>query len=243
VSAQVPISRSLSEVGGSLSETEQKAVARLLSDPSYFPMEFRAWIKNYIESSDITFPASSILGLGASASGRTQLPAGIVLPYAGNNYGPDVLPCNGASLDRNDYDKLFAAIGVTWGSADATHFNVPDLRDRALYMAGSSVALGATDGLATGSRGGPFHHHAVNIATDTEANHRHNANANNYCQTNGTQIIVQSGADFQFYQVGSFSSNTAPGGNHSHQVNGNTGGGFGLAPSYAGVIYVITTAK
>ena len=39
------------------------------------------------------------------------------------------LHCNGASLLRADYLNLFTAIGVIHGSADGTHFNIPDLRD------------------------------------------------------------------------------------------------------------------
>lgn len=40
------------------------------------------------------------------------------------------LECNGASLLRADYAALFAVIGTVFGAADATHFNIPDLRGR-----------------------------------------------------------------------------------------------------------------
>ncbi len=45
---------------------------------------------------------------------------------------PDVrwLLCDGASLLRADYPALFTAIGTSFGSVDATHFTLPDLRDR-----------------------------------------------------------------------------------------------------------------
>lgn len=36
------------------------------------------------------------------------------------------LACDGASLLRASYPALFAVIGVTYGSVDGTHFNVPD---------------------------------------------------------------------------------------------------------------------
>ncbi len=56
------------------------------------------------------------------------------------------LPCDGASYLRADYPQLFAAIGVLWGSADGTHFNVPDFRDKTLVDAGSSFAITDTGG-------------------------------------------------------------------------------------------------
>lgn len=40
------------------------------------------------------------------------------------------LLCTGQSLLRASYPALFDAIGVLYGAADATHFNVPDLRGR-----------------------------------------------------------------------------------------------------------------
>ncbi len=40
------------------------------------------------------------------------------------------LACDGTSYLRTDYPSLFAAIGTTHGSADGTHFNVPDMRRR-----------------------------------------------------------------------------------------------------------------
>jgi microcystin-dependent protein len=214
-------------------------VTRLLSDPSFFPMEFRAWIKNYIESSDITFPASSILGLGSSASGRTQLPPGIILAYGGDTYGPDVVPCNGASLDAHDYDLLFAAIGTKWGSVDADHFNVPDLRDRTIYGAGSVVALGATDGKALGSRGGPHHHHGINMATDSGGVHKHNAGSGAFVVTGSGLMDPTGGGGYTLAAIGQTANSPA----HSHVINGDTSGGYDNNPSYAGVGYVITTGK
>jgi microcystin-dependent protein len=245
VSAVPSFSGSLS--GGqaqTISEEDAKAIAKLLSDPSYFPMEFRAWIKNYIEQSDITFPASAITGIGGvSASGATNLPAGIIIIYAGSVFGPDVLPCNGASLDVNDYDKLYAAIGPSWGQVDATHFNIPDFRDRTLFMAGSIVGLAASDGLALGSRGGPHHHHAVALGTDSQGNHKHNAKSGVFAQSDGTQFVLMAGADYPTYRVASVGSTTDSVGSHSHSVQGDTGGGYGTDPSWAGVNFCITTGK
>ena len=89
-----------------------------------------------------------------------NLPAGVILPFAGGTIPSNCLHCNGAQISRTDYELLFQAIGVTWGAGNGTStFNVPDLRDRALYGAGTSSASRLTDGRAVGSRGGPYHHH------------------------------------------------------------------------------------
>lgn len=40
------------------------------------------------------------------------------------------LLCQGQSLLRTQYPRLFAALGTTYGAADSTHFNLPDMRGR-----------------------------------------------------------------------------------------------------------------
>jgi microcystin-dependent protein len=64
------------------------------------------------------------------------------------------LECDGASYLRADFPDLFAVIGTTYGAADGTHFNVPDLRGRVTLGAGtgpglSTYALGQTLGEET----------------------------------------------------------------------------------------------
>ena len=42
---------------------------------------------------------------------------------------PGYLYCDGSDVSRQAYDKLFAAIGTTWGEGDGVEtFNIPDLR-------------------------------------------------------------------------------------------------------------------
>lgn len=55
------------------------------------------------------------------------VPAGVVWKYSGNdNNVPDgFLLCNGASVSRTTYAKLFAVIGDTYGCVDNQHFNLP----------------------------------------------------------------------------------------------------------------------
>lgn len=55
------------------------------------------------------------------------------------------LICDGSSLLRaGTYAALFAVIGTTYGTADATHFNIPDFRGRSPIGSGTGTATGAT---------------------------------------------------------------------------------------------------
>ena len=69
--------------------------------------------------------------------------AGMIAPFAGASPPTGWLLCDGSSLLRTDYARLFTAIGTTWGSADGTHFNVPDYRGRTLIGAGTGSGLTA----------------------------------------------------------------------------------------------------
>jgi len=251
---------------GRLSDQEQKLVAKLLSDPTYFPVEYKAWLKNFIEGSGLTLPQSSIVGGGVGP--RTQLPPGLIMPVAANALPPDVLLCDGASYLRSDHLALFNAIGTTWGSVDGTHFNVPDLRDRALYGQGAKVGLGQHDGEAFGSRGGPFHKHSFNqtsggagghshsISVGSVGDHTHSAPNQGFAETNGATAQGASGTGWTRYNVLAYDWNTAAAGghghsasassvgDHTHSVGGDTSGGYGYDhPSWAGVFLGITTGS
>ena len=70
--------------------------------------------------------------------GKTTAPAGYVL-------------CDGSSLVRTGtYASLFAVIGTTYGSADGTHFNVPQLQGKLPQgYDGSTYNLAGTGGANT----------------------------------------------------------------------------------------------
>lgn len=117
-----------------------------------------------------------------------SMPAGVVLPFAGATAPNFYLLCFGQSLLRASYPALFDAIGTTYGSADGTHFNVPDLRGRAVVgkdnMGGSAASrvttIASITGTTLGSAGGeqahtlstaemPSHVHAVAGGQNTGA--------------------------------------------------------------------------
>jgi microcystin-dependent protein len=225
-----------------LTAEEQALVTKLLGDPTYFPIEFRRWLEDFIENSDIKISPSQIIGGGAGGgSGNPSLlPAGIILPYATSTFGKDCLLCNGAAVSRTDYSELYDAIGIAWGNGDgSTTFQVPDLRDRALYGIGSVVSLAKTDGKSLGNRGGPNHHHDFSGNTGSRGQHSHQVNV---MTPDYEQYYGSFAPTFLVATMKQVNTNTVP--DHNHPFSGSTTGGYGIdQPSYAGVSYVITTGK
>jgi microcystin-dependent protein len=71
------------------------------------------------------------------------------------------LKADGTAVSRSIYAALFNRYGTLYGVGDgATTFNLPDARGRAIFGAGTVVALGATDGHAEATRG-PGHKHGI----------------------------------------------------------------------------------
>ena len=248
-------------------------VAKLLGDPTYFPIEFRRWLQDFLDNSDFKISQSQIIGGGAGggSTGPTLLPAGIVVAYGGTAIGKDVLICNGAAISRETYKELFDAIGVTWGNGDgSTTFNVPDFRDRALFGQGTVVSVGGTDGKGSGSRGGPSHNHTVAGNTDSRGGHSHGGSVgisgagghtHGYYTPAGS-VLLQTGTSGNYGSAANYSMNHPQSdsagdhshsaslsinsvGDHNHGFSGTTSGNSANrdGPSYAGVSYCITTGK
>jgi len=76
-----------------------------------------------------------------SLAGNCRM-VGEIIPYAGSSSPvSNWYPCDGSSLLRTDFPDLFAIIGTTYGSADGTHFNLPDLRGRVPLAMGTGSGL------------------------------------------------------------------------------------------------------
>jgi microcystin-dependent protein len=153
-------------------------------------------------------------------------PPGAVQAFAGAAAPAGWLLCDGASYLRTDQAALFAVIGTTYGAADGTHFNVPDLRGRAVFgreasasriTAASgitSTSLGATGGadmitLSTGEM--PVHGHPFSTTSGTESQtHTHG-----YSGTTGNESATHTHAG-----SGNTGGESVP---HTHSVGGTTG--------------------
>jgi microcystin-dependent protein len=91
----------------------------------------------------------------ATTPATTGLAIGSVICYGGDlSVAANVttlnaagwLPCDGSSYTQSDYPDLFAAIGTASGG-DATHFNVPDLRN--CFVRGANGNVGSVQTAAT----------------------------------------------------------------------------------------------
>ena len=65
---------------------------------------------------------------------------GSIQPFGGTSLPFGFLFCDGSSLLRTTYPKLFASIGTSYGAVDGTHFNIPDFRGRFLRGVDGGVA-------------------------------------------------------------------------------------------------------
>ena len=243
-----------------LTEDERKFVSRMFSDPFAFPQMYKTWLIAFLEGSDLSLPLSSILGLSSLLGGGgggspgifKLLPAGMVFAWAGTAAPQGTFECNGQALNRLTYDRMFKAIGTRWGAGDGTStFNVPDLRKRAPFGAGTGYAVGQTDGVPEANRGGQAHnHHFIDTkgfdasgGTDWEGDHQHNFT---YPQSRSYREGQQ--AYIGFAMPDGYATPTTPNGGHDHgvgvsgsiQISGNTsGGGQQDLISHAVVMYVI----
>lgn len=83
----------------------------------------------------ITAYGATILDDTDAATARATLevdPVGSIIAWSTETPPTGYLECDGASLDRTTYAALFAVISTMYGTADGTHFNLPDYRGRFL---------------------------------------------------------------------------------------------------------------
>jgi microcystin-dependent protein len=97
----------------------------------------------------------------AGATCYADNPIGSILPFGGATAPRGWFLCQGQSLLRTEYAELFAVIGTSFGSADSTHFNIPDLRGEFLRGAGTNSHSGQGNGGTVGQhQDGTEHTHA-----------------------------------------------------------------------------------
>lgn len=115
------------------------------------------------------------------------------------------LECDGSSLLRSAYPDLFAEIGTAHGTADATHFNLPDLRGVFLR------------GWAHGSTNDPD-------AATREASHTGGATGDHVGSKQGWQIQSHTHGGAALYDAGLGIPGNYAGSVHTTAAIGSTGG-------------------
>jgi len=112
-----------------LNEQEQALMQRMFSDPLSIPMEFRTWLVNWLEISDIKLPMNAVigltttLGLDPGMSGALgMLSTGSCILFAGTTLPTGTLLADGSLYNVSAYPELAKVLGAT-GST----FNVPNI--------------------------------------------------------------------------------------------------------------------
>jgi len=131
------------DIGGSIPNASQ-TVAGIVEEAT--TAEFNASTDTGGTGARLFVPPSIIQTAIASS-----IPSGVTWMYMGASAPTGWLLCDGSSVLRASYAALFAVIGTTYGSADGTHFNLPDLRGRTPVGVGTGTGGGASGtGLPTG---------------------------------------------------------------------------------------------
>lgn len=119
-------------------------------------------------------------------------PVGSIMPYAGVSAPSGWLLCDGSSKSRSEYAELFSILQTTYGSLNATSFNVPDLCGRTIIGVGTGAglttrSLGAKDGEEQHTltlNEIPSHSHSG--TTSSEGSHTHTATDSGHTHTQTT---------------------------------------------------------
>jgi microcystin-dependent protein len=126
----------LSANANDVAATEASAAAALVSE-------------NNAATSETNAAASAV------SAAVDALVVSAVIEVPTENVPVGYLECDGASLLRATYEELFTAIGTLYGTADGTHFNIPDYRGRTLkgWDHGAGVDLDAATRTVPGATG------------------------------------------------------------------------------------------
>jgi rhizosphere induced protein len=89
---------------------------------------------------DLTALKSELQALRDSTV-TSLVPIGTIVPFGGTKIPEGWLPCNGDKMPIVAYQKLFDAIGTSWGQAAVDTFRLPDLRGRFLRGLGAGSGL------------------------------------------------------------------------------------------------------
>ena len=187
-------------------------------------------------------------------------PAGVVYPFAGAiaSIPSGYLLCDGSSLLRTSYPALFNAIGVIYGAADGTHFNLPDFRDKMLVGArqdDSGIPKTNVTGVLTANGGSITLVHSgasvtrgpSGVSVGNHADHVHSGPASHTLVSN-----KQASGSGSVVTTNTHGNTGNPTGALNHSVNEPNGGaghdhGFTqpsnhtAIPPYFAVVYIIKT--
>ena len=119
-------------VAGVASTTQMNTLMRQVSTVAAGVAEFiKGQGVNAVDDGNLSnFAAAFLSAIQLSQAAVVVVPSGIIVDFGSETPPTGWLECDGSSLLRASYPALFAAIGTVHGSADGTHFNIPDYRGK-----------------------------------------------------------------------------------------------------------------
>ncbi len=102
-------------------------------------------------------PRQRVLSVPYALRTQREAPFGAIMHFAGPKEGIPTgwLACEGQSLDRGEYPKLFEAIGTRWGNTTGEDFLLPN--SLAMYMGGAAPGSGLSPPIIAGQMGPHSH--------------------------------------------------------------------------------------
>lgn len=154
------------------------------------------------------------------------IPPGFGGPYFGASAPTGWLICNGATVSRTTYARLFTAIGTIWGAGDGTTtFKIPDGRDD--YIRGASGTLPVGTRQTDSIKG-----HVHTGTTESSGAHTHTYSR----ATTGDERGGGSSDDISFVN-----SATSSSGAHTHPFTTDSTGGTETRPRGIVANWIIKT--
>jgi len=182
---------------------------------------------------------------GANLTGIEGIPTGCIIPWSDTSIPTGFLECDGQSVSRTTYAALFAIISTTYGSADGSSFNVPDLGDNVAVGRSGTKTIATTGGAntvtTTGSVGGST---AAHTLSESElAGHTHSSPGTVmyiYMAPRNTNSCPNSGGYSGWHSLASGSTGSDTG--HSHNMSATfSGDATSVMQPYLSILYLIKT--
>jgi microcystin-dependent protein len=158
------------------------------------------------------------------------VPAGTIHLFAGETAPAGFLLCQGQTVSRNTFPRLFAAIGTNYGAGNgSTTFGIPDMQERVPVgraASGTFSTLNNRGGaethtltvaeMATHTHGQNSHSHTFSTSTSTNGQHNHN-----YDENLSNAVFTTAGGTGMDIRA-SQNATTTNNGNHSHTYSVST---------------------
>ncbi len=158
---------------------------------------------------------------------HTQNPAGTMLDFAGSTVPFGYIACDGSTVSRVTYARLFEIIGTSFGAGDgSTTFKLPDFRGRVAVGSGQGSSLtnrtlaqtGGAETHALSEAELASHTHIQNSHNHSQNAHSHNVYGSN--ATGATAVNIG-----QSSSTGLMGTSTATGGSLGYFTNTGTAAG------------------